>query len=223
MKEMKILLIDDDPFILQELKGLLELCNYPVIPFTDPCEALNQFDHIESDIIFVDYVMPGMDGLSFIKAVKGKKPDIISILCTGALINHRLVSAMINTVNIHGFLTKPCRLKDIVRVLESSLQKARLYRNVKPRKFPRSKSTLPVCFFTNSKESGHEMKVQIETIDISEGGLRFSCSNEKWFNFAEDFEVDLSHLNIDRLNARAEIVWIAKASKNTFHGGVKFL
>ena len=82
---------------------------------------------------------------------------------------------------------------------------------------------MPVYFFTNSKESGQKKKVRMETMDISQGGLRFSCSNGKGFNFAEDFEVDLSHLKSDRPHAMAKIVWITKADDNTFHGGVKFL
>jgi CheY-like chemotaxis protein len=82
MKKPKIMLVDDDPVILEELKGLLEMCNYPVTSFTDPLEALNQFDQVECDVALVDYAMPGMDGLSLVKALKEKKPEIISILCT---------------------------------------------------------------------------------------------------------------------------------------------
>lgn len=223
MKKIKILLVDDDPVILKELKELLELCSYHVIPFKDPLEALSQLDHIEYDVALVDYVMPEMDGLSFIKSVKEKKPGIVSILCTGSLINHRLVSEMINSVNVNGFLPKPCRLKDIVRVLDSSLQKIRLCKNVKKRKFPRSKSSAPVYFFTNRKESGRNGKVRIDTIDISKGGLSFSCKKEKGFDFSKDFEVDLSHFKLDRPKTTAQVVWITKAENNTFHGGVQFL
>lgn len=223
MKETKIMLVDDDPVVLEELKDLLALCNYPVVSFADPLEALNRFDTAECDVVFVDYSMPGMDGLSFIKAVQEKKTEIISILCTGSLINHRLVSEMINVVNVHGFLTKPCRLKDIIEVLQSSMEKAGFYRNMNRRRFQRSKSSVPLYFFANSKESGHKERVRISTIDVSNGGLSFSCEKGKGFNFAKDFEVDLSHLKLDRPKAKAEVVWITKADNNTFRGGVRFL
>jgi CheY-like chemotaxis protein len=223
MKKPKIMLVDDDPVILEELKGLLEMCNYPVTSFTDPLEALNQFDQVECDVALVDYAMPGMDGLSLVKALKEKKPEIISILCTGSLINHRIVSEMINTVNLHGFLTKPCRLKDIIEVLESSLEKTRLYKNMQKRKFPRSKISVPVYFLTNNEEPGHKGRIKIDTIDISNGGLSFLCKKKKGFDFAKEFTVDLSHLKPNQAKANAEVVWITKAENNTFRGGVRFL
>ncbi|MFH1674049.1 MAG: response regulator [Pseudomonadota bacterium] len=223
MKKPKIMLVDDDPVILEELKALLEMCNYPVTPFTDPLEALNQFDHVECDVAFVDYTMPGMDGLSLVKALKEKKPEITSILCTGSLINHRIVSEMINSVNLNGFLTKPCRLKDIVGVLESSMEKTRLYKNMQKRKFPRSKISVPVYFFANNEEPGHTKRISIDTIDISTGGLSFLCKKDQGFDFSEKFEVDLSHLKPNQAKANAEVVWITKAENNTFRGGVRFL
>ncbi len=87
-----VICVDDDPHILQMLSFQLEkiidtkctLLEY----FTNPQDALNNFDELlqeQIDVIFilVDFQMPGMNGAQLIRAIKLKKPDIACIMLSG--------------------------------------------------------------------------------------------------------------------------------------------
>lgn len=66
----KILLVDDEPFILKLYKTKLERCGYLVITAENGKEALKAAEDEHPDIVLLDIVMNGMDGLSALKKMK---------------------------------------------------------------------------------------------------------------------------------------------------------
>jgi CheY-like chemotaxis protein len=87
-----VICVDDDPHILQMLSFQLEkiidtkctLLEY----FTNPQEALDNFDELVAeniDVIFilVDFQMPGMNGAQLIRAIKNKNKEIACIMLSG--------------------------------------------------------------------------------------------------------------------------------------------
>lgn len=80
----KVLFVDDEEMVLTSLSSFLELeTDYEILTFTSPKEALIYIRRNEVDIIIADYLMPEMDGISFLAEVKRIAPNCPSILLTG--------------------------------------------------------------------------------------------------------------------------------------------
>jgi len=81
----KILIVDDEPDIVDVLTIGLERLGYETVGATDPREALAAFEEDSSafDVVVSDEVMPGMRGLELIRRLKAIRPDIKTVLCTG--------------------------------------------------------------------------------------------------------------------------------------------
>ena len=54
--------------------------DYKVVTFTSPVKALQELDHIGPDLVISDYLMPDMDGITFLGKVKEKLPQVPRIL-----------------------------------------------------------------------------------------------------------------------------------------------
>jgi len=66
----KILLVDDDPDILDALTMILESQNYEVVTARDGVEALIKLKAKEPDLMILDLLMPKMDGFSVLKELQ---------------------------------------------------------------------------------------------------------------------------------------------------------
>ena len=66
----KILLVDDEPFILKMYKLKLEQCGYAVITAQNGKEAVGIVENQHPDMVLLDIVMNGMDGLTALKKMK---------------------------------------------------------------------------------------------------------------------------------------------------------
>ena len=66
----KILIVDDDPFQVQLLVGILEQENYDIIGYHDNLEALKDVVRIQPDLILLDLIMPDIDGFEFCRRLK---------------------------------------------------------------------------------------------------------------------------------------------------------
>ena len=120
LKEMKMLLIDDDEWIRDSLSIYFESrgCNLKVLETAEEgIEALKKQDY---DIIVTDYRLPGMDGLEFLKQIQDSHPQAMKILIT-AYRSEDIVSKAIR-VGIHDFIDKPFTAKTIEASLSRLLQ-----------------------------------------------------------------------------------------------------
>ncbi len=77
MKRKKALVLEDDQLYRNLLTEILEEFDYEVCSFSDPTEAIEQWDHKEQtdghndyDLILTDNRMPGMSGLEFLNRIR---------------------------------------------------------------------------------------------------------------------------------------------------------
>ena len=80
----KILIVDDDPTLIDFLKMLLETEGYEIREATDGAAALQLIPAFKPDAMLLDYLMPkGMNGLEVLRQVRDKHPEIAIIMLTG--------------------------------------------------------------------------------------------------------------------------------------------
>ncbi len=118
----RILLVDDEPFILSGYKrGLGKQFNLDTA--TSGTEALEMFDqHDESPyaVVVSDMRMPHMDGVELLNRLAAKYPDTIRIMLTGNSDQQTAMDA-VNQGRVYKFLTKPCSAADLKTTLEEAL------------------------------------------------------------------------------------------------------
>ncbi len=84
MPSNRILVVDDEPFILRSLLFILKKEGYQVASATDGDEALAQIAREKPDLVFLDVMMPKKDGYEVCRILKGDPAlsDIYVILLT---------------------------------------------------------------------------------------------------------------------------------------------
>jgi DNA-binding NtrC family response regulator len=120
LKEMKMLLIEDDEWIRDSLSIYFESrgCHLKVLETAE--EGLAALKKQAYDIIITDYRLPGMDGLEFLKRIQNSHPQAMKILIT-AYRSEDVVSEA-TRVGIHDFIDKPFTAKTIKDSLSRLLQ-----------------------------------------------------------------------------------------------------
>ncbi len=112
-----LLLVDDEPNILNSLTRLLRREGYSILTATSPTEAFDLLAKHPVQVILSDQRMPDMSGTEFFARVRQLYPDTIRIVLTGYTDLDSVTSA-INRGAIYKFLTKPWdddQLRDQVR------------------------------------------------------------------------------------------------------------
>jgi len=71
-KKIKVLIIEDDSYILDMYKIKFEASNFEVIAASDGMAGLKILEKKRPDVILLDVIMPKMDGFSVLKAIKDK-------------------------------------------------------------------------------------------------------------------------------------------------------
>jgi len=125
----RIMLVDDEEFILKALQRLLRVapCSYgnrtfnlEVHAFSSPVEALEHARHEEFDLFLSDYRMPVMDGIEFLKATKEVQPDAARLILSGYADLNALLRA-VNEVGIERFIAKPWNDYELMSAIAQSL------------------------------------------------------------------------------------------------------
>ena len=117
-----VLLVDDDPSILESSRSALELFGLDVTTARDGHEALEIFqdDPDAIDLVLMDLTMPRMDGRETFSALRQIRPSVRVILSSGYS-EQESVQEFIGK-GLAGFIQKPYKLKDLRKILSSHLR-----------------------------------------------------------------------------------------------------
>lgn len=123
--EDKILFVDDEQAIIDGLKRQFFRI-YNVYTALGPQEGLRVVkEEGPFSVVVSDMRMPVMDGAEFLTNVRKISPDTIRIILTGQADVESAISA-VNDGNIFRFMTKPCPMPVMQKVLEASLDQYHL-------------------------------------------------------------------------------------------------
>lgn len=106
MQAFKILLLDDEPSVLNALRLLLQALGYTVESFPDPILALDFLRKDSSCSMFLcDFRMPKMDGMAVLGESKKIRPELPFILMSAHAADEEIAAA--KERGAWGFLAKP--------------------------------------------------------------------------------------------------------------------
>jgi response regulator RpfG family c-di-GMP phosphodiesterase len=120
-----LLFVDDEPGILSSLRRLFRPQGYRILIAESGQAGLDILEKETVDLVISDMRMPEMDGATFLKAVRGRWPQIMRILLTGYADITSTVSA-INEGEIYRYISKPWDDTEIVIVVRDALERQKL-------------------------------------------------------------------------------------------------
>jgi response regulator RpfG family c-di-GMP phosphodiesterase len=125
-----ILLVDDEDMVLTSIRSFLAIeTDYHVLAYTSPHRALADLDHQPVDLVISDYLMPEMDGITFLAKVKEKYPHAPRILLTGYADKENAIKA-INDVGLYQYIEKPWNNDDLHLIIRNGLEKTILLKRL---------------------------------------------------------------------------------------------
>ena len=126
LQDMKILLIDDDEWIRDSLRIFFEAEGCHVVVLETAEEGLAELKYQAYDLIIVDYKLPGLDGLEFLKRIHDEHSGAMKVLITAYRTNGVISEA--RKANLQGFIEKPFTAESLMASL-AHLIEMREYRN----------------------------------------------------------------------------------------------
>jgi putative two-component system response regulator len=121
-----VFLVDDEEMVLTALRTFLELeTSYSVKDFSSPGEALEAVASESVDVVVADFMMPEMDGISFLKEVRARKPHVSRILLTGYADVENAIRA-INEAGLYYYLEKPWDNDHLRLVIRNGMERSAL-------------------------------------------------------------------------------------------------
>ncbi len=119
-----ILIVDDEPSILQSLSGLLEDEGYEVITASNGYEALKLIESEMPDLVLLDIWMPGIDGIETLKEIKKDSPSVQVVIITG----HGTIETAVKATKLGAFdlIEKPLSIDKVIVTINNALNFRRL-------------------------------------------------------------------------------------------------
>jgi two-component system, response regulator, stage 0 sporulation protein F len=118
--EGNVLVVDDDPGILEMLSEVISRKGFRVVAVSSGEQALQEVDKQHFDLIFLDLVLPGMSGVETLSAIKEKDKKAVVVIVTGYGDDPMALNAM--SLGPLFLVRKPFRVGDIVEVLNAVIK-----------------------------------------------------------------------------------------------------
>lgn len=118
-KGIKILILDDEPDMAENVRRIVEAAGYDALVETDGLRALDAVERERPELVLTDLRMPDIDGLAFLERVKSRHPEIAVIVFTGYASAHCEVEAIKKGAS--DYFSKPFRPDEVVLRVEKAL------------------------------------------------------------------------------------------------------
>jgi DNA-binding NtrC family response regulator len=119
-----ILVLDDEERQQEILSVILEDAGYEVTAMGNPKEALRMIERTDFDLVLTDLRMPEMNGIQFLEAARGFRPEQVVVVVTA----HGSVSSAVEAMKkgALNYLTKPLDKDELLVVVARAVEQARL-------------------------------------------------------------------------------------------------
>lgn len=126
-----VVIVDDEEMVITSIRAFLQLeTDYDIHGFTDPEHAAEFVAANRVDVAVSDYLMPKMNGIQLLGRVKEVQPEASRVLLTGHADKQSAIQA-INQVALFQYLEKPWDNAQLLLVVQSGAERARLFRDLR--------------------------------------------------------------------------------------------
>lgn len=121
MKNLQLLLVDDEERFLSTTKTLLDKRGVITHTAAGGREALRILDEKRVDVVVLDVKMPDMDGIETLRLIKQRYPLVEVVMLTG----HASVDSAVDGMRLGAFdyLMKPCDITDMLKKIQEAFIK----------------------------------------------------------------------------------------------------
>jgi response regulator RpfG family c-di-GMP phosphodiesterase len=128
-----VMIVDDEEMVVTSIRSFLELeTSHRVLTFTSPSDALEVLAAENVHVIVADYMMPGMDGVTFLTAARECRPQASRILLTGYADRHNAIRA-INEAGLYHYLQKPWENEELKLIIRNGVERSQLFNELDAR------------------------------------------------------------------------------------------
>ena len=120
MKPLKVLVLDDEPIVLRQLKKSLTRQGYIVEIFENPDQAVARMKETRFDVVVSDIRMKEMNGLQVLEVVRSKWMRTKVIIITGY--TSKEVEREALAKGAFDFITKPFKPRDLLLAINNAVQ-----------------------------------------------------------------------------------------------------
>jgi DNA-binding NtrC family response regulator len=116
----RVLIVDDDPVILEVIGDILKNNGYEVVAAPNGAAGIRELERKYFDLVLTDLVMPDVDGMEVLNHVVSISPKAICIILTG----HGTIKSSVEAIKKGAFdyITKPITGDELLVVIEKSLK-----------------------------------------------------------------------------------------------------
>ena len=116
---IKVLIVDDSPFMRAVLRAKLEAAGFKVVgEAKDGEEAVDVFRRFAPDVVLMDVVMPGVDGIEGLKRIMDIDPNARVVMVTA--VGQRELARLAMRLGAFSVLVKPFDDANLVRIVRAA-------------------------------------------------------------------------------------------------------
>lgn len=116
----RIMIVDDSRMLLMQLQHILSETDYEVVAYCQDGEtAISKYEEIMPDLVTMDIIMPGIDGLEAAKAILESHPDAKIIMLSSLVYDDTIEEA--KAIGAKAFIYKPFEKEQVLNTLQKVL------------------------------------------------------------------------------------------------------
>ena len=185
---VRALVVDDEPMNLVVGKSIFKRYGMVVSTATSGPESIDICREKQFDIIFMDHMMGGMDGVEAMKKIRGDVTGLDNNVPIVALTANAMSSAkqMFLSEGFDGFVSKPIEIEELERVLKQVLPKSLLsfeYEDEEGNSYigEEEKEETKEAIIKEPEKKTLAEKLEGSKIDV-EAGLKYCLGDEEFYN-----------------------------------------
>jgi len=122
MRETRILVVDDEPTIVNTVRAYLEQEGYTVYTASDGPQAIRAARAFQPSLMVLDIMLPGMDGIEVLRRIRQQSEVYVLMLTARADETDKIVGLMMGA---DDYLTKPFSPRELVARVKAILRRSR--------------------------------------------------------------------------------------------------